>query len=497
MISKGKYIKFIFKILRQNGAVTDLAVKFVHLKNRLTYSFSSKYNRRENSNSIETSLVKNYNNNRPLGPHKKLCYAPFNNLYFGLNGMVSACCYNRTYLLGTYPENSINEIWQGEKANDLRKFMEQNDLSHGCDKCGEQILSGNHEAVLASTYDYFATDDTNYPTRIDFELSNTCNFECIMCNGGASSSIRKNIEKRPPIPNVYDEQFLIQLDPYIKHLKYTKFLGGEPFLIETYYAIWDKIIAANPGCLINVQTNGSVLNNRVKNILNKGIFTINVSIDSINKINSEKIRQRSNFDTIMANIEYFAEYCKRNGTHLNFCFCPMQSNWQEVPEFINFANKNEALVYFNIVKEPHQQALWTMSYSKLTEVYNYLSAYQHTENSYKEKKNKRHYTDFVKQLSYWMKEAQKRELEMIKDATKSNDKIREQIMERVMSKAKEMNFKERVIDNTYDYDYLLSQLNQRIEAKDTEQEKKEYLLNILNYNAENLLIELSSYTLRG
>ena len=114
------------------------------------------------------------------------------------------------------------------------------------------------------------------------------NLECIMCYGNFSSSIRKNREKLPSTPTVYDEKFLESLDPIIPDLKYVKFLGGEPFLINIYYEVWERIIECNPNCLIDVQTNGTILNDRVKDILERGNFRIGVSLDSLKKETYER-----------------------------------------------------------------------------------------------------------------------------------------------------------------------------------------------------------------
>ena len=112
----------------------------------------------------------------------------------------------------------------------------------------------------------------------NFELSNICNLECVMCNGDYSSLIRKNREKRDELAIPYDEKFLLQLEEYIPFLEEVKFYGGEPFLIELYYGIWEKIIRLNPAVRISVQTNATVLNRRVNEVLSKTNFHINVSL---------------------------------------------------------------------------------------------------------------------------------------------------------------------------------------------------------------------------
>ena len=118
---------------------------------------------------------------------------------------------------------------------------------------------------------------------MEFEMSNQCNLECIMCNGYVSSSIRQNRDKLPPVHSPYDEKFVTQLRPFIPHLREAKFFGGEPFLIPLYFKMWDAMMEINPSINIFVITNGTVLTDKVKTLLSLGNFELAVSIDSIRK----------------------------------------------------------------------------------------------------------------------------------------------------------------------------------------------------------------------
>ncbi len=345
--------------------------------------------------------VKAYYKSRKFGPGKKVCYAPFNNMYFAIDGKVMACCYNRDVPLGFYPENSISQIWKGAKANELRERIDNFDLGGGCQLCKQQLVAGDYSSVMAAKYDYEAEDEPQYPTRFDFELSNTCNLECIMCSGEFSSSIRKNREHKAPIISPYGAEFLAQLDEYIPHLKVANFLGGEPFLIDSYYSIWEKIITLNPNCEIRLQTNATVMNAKVKNLLEKGNFHIGISIDSFNKKTYEAIRVNANYDRVIENIQFLAEYSRKKNTFLTLSFCPLRSNWNELPQVLEFANKIGALLNINTVMQPAVQSLWTLSHDKLKAIENVLTAYTPTQNNFFEKHNATVIAGFIKQVQSW------------------------------------------------------------------------------------------------
>lgn len=80
------------------------------------------------------------------------CHAPWRNLFFSANGTVFTCCSNRTYAMGYYPQQSIAEIWQGERMNDLRQALAQNNFSKGCYGCQLLWEEKNYEAMPAKVY---------------------------------------------------------------------------------------------------------------------------------------------------------------------------------------------------------------------------------------------------------------------------------------------------------------------------------------------------------
>lgn len=359
-----------------------------------------RYDLSEASPEFTQKNLKDYNRHRPNGPQDLICQAPFKSIYFGHRGKAVACCWNRTYILGRYPERSIKEIWSGEEAENLRKYIRQNDLERGCQKCKAHILAGSYDVAKSKQYDELQLNDNGYPSVMEFELSNTCNLECGMCNGDYSSLIRKNRECRPPLQEPYDSEFVRQLEEFIPHLQEVKFYGGEPFLIEIYYKIWEKIIKINPSIRISVQTNGTILNNRVKRILEQSEFHINVSIDSLEKDNYERIRKNATFERTMEHIHWFREYCRERDTFFGISACAMQQNIHELGQFVRFCNDLDVPVYFHTVYYPKHHGFQSLPVAELQDMVEMLSAEQLPETTAIETKNKYHYEDQIRQLKH-------------------------------------------------------------------------------------------------
>lgn len=348
---------------------------------------------------VDPELLKMYNRQRSTNK-KALCLAPFTNLYFGRKGNVVSCCHNREHIIGNYPQQSIGQIWNGEKLKELRDYLKHNDLSSGCHVCKWDMEQKNFKEVKALHFDSLPVF-ANFPSMMEFELDNTCNLECAMCSGEFSSTIRKNRECKPPIVSVYDNEFVEQLQPFIPHLKETRFSGGEPFLIDIYYKIWKKINKENPQCLISVQTNGTVLNGRIKEIMEAGSFEIGVSIDSLEKDVYERIRKHARFETVMENVKYFADYCKRKNTNFRISVCAMRENWRELPAYIDFCRQHSALLQIHTVWFPPGSALWNLEEDKLNEISGFLSTYKFNEKEVALDPNYAHYKSFSAQVKHW------------------------------------------------------------------------------------------------
>ena len=374
-------------------------------------------NRLEYYKPLTKETLKAYKNSR-VRPEHILCYAPFKNLYFGLDGKATACCYNRDHVLGTFPQQTIKDIWFGDKAEQLREYIKYNDLSLGCIGCKHHLEGKNFSGVQAKDFDDYPVNRNRYPSVISFELSNNCNLECVMCSAEFSSQIQKNSSapltargKALSYKNPYNADFLEQLKEFIPYLNYVKFYGGEPFLIDYYYKIWEALLKNNPRVTIEVQTNATVLNNKVKTTLNKGRFNINISLDSLEKANFELIRKNAKFERVMENAEYFRSYCKTKHTRLFISVCPMRQNWRELPGFIKFCNEKNAFVYFHLVWNPPHCALWNLDSETLGHIVHYLSAYSFPQKGYLQKYNRLHYTGYVNLIMDWQKQAIKREEE--------------------------------------------------------------------------------------
>jgi radical SAM protein with 4Fe4S-binding SPASM domain len=296
------------------------------------------------------------------------CHAPFVSLYFTAKGDVLACCQSTIAPLGNVTRSSLEDIWQGPRAQALRERLQAFDLPPECRFCQWQVDDGNPDASYARNFDHLTRDGDGWPTQLEFAISNRCNLECVMCNGDFSSTIRARRERRPPLPSVYGDRFFEQLRPFLEHLDVARFLGGEPFLVPEYQRIWDLIVETGRPVACDVTTNGTVWTRRMEATLAALPFSIAVSLDGITRETVEAVRQGAEFDVVMANVDRFAAYCADRGTPFALTYCLMVPNWREFPDFLAFADERGADVFVNTVNWPSHLSLYVLPPDELTAV---------------------------------------------------------------------------------------------------------------------------------
>ncbi len=286
---------------------------------------------------------------------KNFCKAPFVNIYVDAKGNVTPCCFNRKDVYGNIYNQHIDEIWNSKTAQKLRQLFKNKQFPENCKICKNAIESKNYYNSGLSVFSKFNAKKPIIQS-IDLELSYKCNINCIMCYLHSD-----NYDLTPEQENL----ILLRLKPLFNNLKRAQFYGGEPLIIPIYYKIWNAIIESNPNCFILIQTNGTLINEEIKNLAKKGKFIFNVSLDAVSQELLSKIRRGSQLQIIINNLKIFKSLSRKQ---ITLAITPMLQNWKEVPELIRFANKNGYQVFFNSLITPKKMALWYMSSKDLEEV---------------------------------------------------------------------------------------------------------------------------------
>ncbi len=341
---------------------------------------------------LHKSIFKQYK--KQFGKQKNVCQAPFTSIYFKPDGSMQPCCaYNPKFHFGFYPDTNIREAINSVSRKKLQGKIKVLDFSHGCLSCLKSLQSGNIRSSINSQYRHYEIGD--YPKVLEFELSYFCNLDCIMCN--LHNSIKENV--------IYDDEFVEEIIPYLQHAEAAKFLGGEPFVIPIYRKIWEVIRSENIDVQVHIQTNGTVLNEELLELIKDLNVYIGISIDGMQKQTYESIRKGANFEKVLSNIKEFHKLMLEHGKPLSFSYTPMSVNWQDIPEFVNFVNQYQGILYFNNLITPYNLSLSHLSVAKLKEIHALISESEYKySNSCHFKPNMDALKDFLRGIQYLIKE---------------------------------------------------------------------------------------------
>ncbi len=269
------------------------------------------------------------------------CGAPRTSLYLRPDGLVASCC-GSWHILGsvTGPDRrSLREIWDGHRRTLLRDAVDAGDDSLGCWECGRAVTEGRRDGSLAAVFDRYGSTDLGHPVLLDLALSNRCNLECVMCNGGLSSTIRARREGRPPLPSAYDDRFFDELDEFLPHVRRLQFKGGEPFLAPENRRIWDRLLELDLRPEVCVTTNGTVFNDEVARYVEELGMELIVSVDALDPERLRAIRVGVDPERLWANVESFAGITARTGAKLELAMCLMSDNWSELRGVLSEADR--------------------------------------------------------------------------------------------------------------------------------------------------------------
>ena len=190
------------------------------------------------------------------------CMLPWMHIHAYPDGRAYPCCFAfDPYPVGNLNENSMEEVFNGEKMNQLRQRMLDNKKSRECLKCYDQEKAGFFSLRLSSNKHFGHNVPLVHSTlpdgKADFVMkywdirfSNLCNMACRSCGTWFSSNWYEDHKKLtgspPPHAKIMKvgrhtndlwEQMLEQFD----NTEQFYFAGGEPIIMEEHYRILKEL----------------------------------------------------------------------------------------------------------------------------------------------------------------------------------------------------------------------------------------------------------------
>lgn len=169
------------------------------------------------------------------------------------------------------------------------------------------------------------------------DIINKCNLQCVMCHYSDPDISRRKAVK------IDVEEFDVWFSgvgPYVRELMLS--CGDEPLMSPHFTEILTKASQFSNSMDIGLCSNAMLLTSKIRSaILEHGVSFIIFSIDGAQKETVERIRAKSDFDRIIANIKALRDLKKATSNlfpRFTLNLVMMRSNIHEGPAFVEMAH---------------------------------------------------------------------------------------------------------------------------------------------------------------
>lgn len=329
----------------------------------------------------------------------KFCSAPFYMLDIRVDGSCWICC--EQWLpksIGNLYYNSLDEIWNGQTAREIRQsILDQNFkfcdnkqcpalasdmldiITNISDEQRQQVLDrkvpNDTDIKVTSSFStdiitYFLQNDL--PSQINLSYDRSCNLQCPSCRSDVIN-INEGTEYLR-IKQLHDDVIKTLFDkPHDKKITLNITGSGDPFASKIFRDfLFEFDPTPWPNLRLGIQTHGGLLTKvnweRIKHWHNRIEF-IKICFDAATKSTYEIIRKRGNWDQLMSNCEFLNEKLKDSSMFAVADFVVQDQNFKEMKDFVKiFLEKfnNFSYICFYVVNnwgtwnddEYAQRAVW-------------------------------------------------------------------------------------------------------------------------------------------
>lgn len=278
-------------------------------------------------------------------PKKFICKAPFSQIYIYHDGRVFLCpdCYlKKTAEIGNLNNNSFDEIWNSKQAQEIRKETLKGNYPY-CSPAFCHSKTNYHAKFIPNKNISYKQKQKKYPQMVCIGPDWECNVNCIMCRkeiSRLSDDMLKEVNKRT------EEIYL----PILKDAnELTLSTTSDPFASRSTRFLIKSASEQYPKLKFNLLTNGILcdeFNCKQLGIENK-ISNVMVSIHASNEETYNAVVKNGNFNKVIENIKWLKNLKNEHKIkELYLAFVVTNKNYQDIPNFIKFAKKNDGIALF-------------------------------------------------------------------------------------------------------------------------------------------------------
>ncbi len=281
------------------------------------------------------------------------------------NGDVTMCCNNDT-VLGNVNDDTIADVWNGDKFSRIRKRMVEEGAHAFCPHTCPVLQGGKKYENL----DWYEDLDRDGPIRenaekneqeyadhktvletkprwVRFTYSYACNLDCYHCYQREDATQRLKLST----------DFMDQLPEYVETAQIVYPFGGEPFFFSP---VIDFLASHNTNTETRflLITNATLLTDKVFDILERlPISTMAASLDAANAASFDALRVRgrnANWDQVVTNLGRIADLRTRKDFEFTVSMTLNSVNALEIEDFVDLALGFDAEPLIMLVANPYE-----------------------------------------------------------------------------------------------------------------------------------------------
>ena len=297
------------------------------------------------------------------------------------NGDVTMCCDN-SIVLGNVNENTTDEIWNGDKFQDIRRRMKEHGAHAICPHTCP-VLHGFKTHQNLDWYKEMAPESEarknaevneaefadgkvvlqSMPRWMRYTYSYKCNLDCYHCYQREDDLLNHQLPDR----------FMAEIYEKSRFYQVLFFFGGEPFLFKPVTQMIEDI-DLDPDSKLFLITNGTLLTPKVKEKLeasnSRSIGMFAVSLDAANGRSFDKLRVRgrnASWDTVMKNLDWIADLKRRKDFFFEISMTVNSQNASEIEAFVDIGLERGAQPLLLLVSNPFQTEEFQKDYLHFTD----------------------------------------------------------------------------------------------------------------------------------
>ncbi len=264
----------------------------------------------------------------------KICSYPFRHMYLDkFDGDVWLCPWSQKEygLIGNIFETPLYEIWNGQRANEIRQAFREGKLMQMCraDAC-PSMQNGTLEDLTEESLERLAVFH-EYPNKINLAHDYTCNQACETC--------RPHPFYPPADYRQKVEAINVAIAPFLDKTHTLSLSGhGDPFASPYMMDLMENLHPTSHNFRMHLETNGVYFDKRHwERIKHLSEFHIEVAItaNTYDPYIYKLINKNGIYEKMMENLKFIAQLRKENLLkRFNINLVIQDKNFREMPSFI-------------------------------------------------------------------------------------------------------------------------------------------------------------------